>query len=142
MTPSSRAVLSSALLVALVAAACADDPARPDDDVGDISGLYRLTLVGDRPVPAVMSRSGSEVVTVEAGRVTLAADSRFATSLTLGLSGGDVNGTLTRTGTGTYERTDASIVLHFDDGDSDGGTVTGRTLRIIDEGLSFTYRRE
>jgi len=129
-------------------AACGDDTGT---NGSSIFGTYTLQTIDGVSLPWLNRQVGATVFEITAGSVRLNSDNTYSFSITstettAGIVETEVTtgaGTFVATGAGTFVATVFSIQFS-DSGDGFGpfsGSITGKTLTIIDEGVAFVFRK-
>ena len=123
--------------------ACGDD----DDATGtggtSIFGTYALQTIAGTSLPAVLLEVPDFKIEVTAGSVRLNSDNTYSISISLRLTDAGTVTTETETGAGTYTAS-GSTIQFSEPGTGEGpftGSISGNTLTIIDEGVTFVFRK-
>lgn len=128
--------------LALLSLGCSSyDLATPTDQL--LAGKWNLTEVDGTPLPYSTPQIGSNKQEVIEDVLTIAAPDTFTEVTTLrNTQNGQVT-TQTITDSGTYEFNSYVVTFHFQsDGSIGAGTITGRKMKVITGGISFTYEKQ
>ena len=107
-----------------------------------LTGKWSLTAVNDTPLPYTVPQIGPKQEVVE-DVLTIAPSKTFTEVTTLRITDNGQVTARTVTDAGTYEFNSYSVTFRFQrDGSFGSGTLTGRTMKIITSGISFTYRKQ
>lgn len=107
-----------------------------------LSGKWNLVSVNDTPLPYSAPHAGSNKLELVEDVLTISPPGSFTEVSTFrNTQDGQVT-THTVTDAGTYEFNSYAVTFHFqNDGSIGSGTLTGRTMKIITSGVSFSYRK-
>jgi hypothetical protein len=132
------------LLVALVllSLACGSySLVSPAQDL--LAGTWNLIAVNDQPLPFVFSQTSSNKVEVTKDVLTITPPDQFSEVTTLRNTRSGQVSDETVFDTGTYEFNSYVVAFHFQsDGSIGSGTLTGKTMKIMTSGISFTYSKQ
>jgi hypothetical protein len=107
-----------------------------------LAGAWELTKVNENPLPYVISTVGSNKQEVLEDVLTLDASGTFTDVSTIQTTQNGQTSTRTITDTGTYEFNSYAVTFHFESNGSIGsGTLTGKTMKVVTSGVTFTYRK-
>jgi hypothetical protein len=113
----------------------------PTED--SLAGKWNLTAVDGTPLPYAVPLGGANKQEVTGDVLTIAAPNTFTEVTTVRKTQNGQVTTATVTDAGTYEFNSYAVTFHFQGGSSTGaGTLTGKTMKIITGGVSFTYKKE
>ena len=116
-----------ALLVASLA--CGGDSTGPES----IEGTYALQTMNGKSLPVVFLEDETGKYEIMAGSVTLSTPNAFTMKFTFRQTLSAQVNTITSEVGGTWTRSGANLTLTTPDGDSVVGSVSGRTLKVMDE---------
>ncbi|MFG1691135.1 lipocalin family protein [Gemmatimonadota bacterium] len=125
------------IVLALVAVltACGGSSTEPEP----IWGTYNLTTIAGQPLPYVLIQVGADMLEVTAGHMRLNSDHTFSTALTLRLTEDGVEDTETGTNSGTFTVSGSSLTFTDSDGETFTGSLTDKTLTLIEDGDAFVF---
>lgn len=127
-----------ATLAMLVLTACGDSTGPKQDD---IEGVYTLKTAAGMSLPAQFPVQGLGQLVITGGSVTLKADRTFTARLDLRITENGQTTEVSAPGSGTYQRTNGTILLKNSDGTEDKATIEGRTLTLNAEGVVLVFER-
>jgi hypothetical protein len=115
--------------------------ATPTDD--SLAGTWNLIAVNDQPLPFVFSQTTAKKTEVMKDVLTITPPDQFSEITTLrNTSSGQVSSE-TVFDSGTYEFNSYVVAFHFQsDGSIGSGTLTGKTMKVVTTGMSFTYSKQ
>ena len=129
------AALTVALAVGLLAGC--GNPTGPEA----IAGNYTLRTINGQDLPFTIEAALLDgKIELAAGSLRINSDNTFSLSLTLATTEGGTTTSETETTTGSYTLNETAITL-TSDGETVTGSITGNTLTLIDEGLTFVYQK-
>ena len=129
------AALTVALAVGLLAGC--GNPTGPEA----IAGNYTLRTINGQDLPFTIEAALLDgKIELAAGSLRINSDNTFSLSLTLATTEGGTTTSETETTTGAYTLNETAITL-TSDGETVTGSITGNTLTLIDEGLTFVYQK-
>lgn len=103
----------------------------------DLVGSFALVAVDGKPVPASVLHDGG-TLEVLSGAFTFSPEGTCsATTVFIAPSGGEVS----REASATYQRDGARLTMRWKDAGRTVGMLDGDTFTMINEGMSFEYRR-
>ena len=132
------------LLLALVTLSlgCSSyDLTTPTQDL--LTGNWNLTAVDGNSLPYAPPHVGLDQQEVTADVLTLSADKTFSEATTLRITKNGQVTTQTVVDAGTYEFN--SYVVTFDfksNGTVGSGTLSGRKMKVITQGVTFSYEKQ
>jgi hypothetical protein len=107
-----------------------------------LTGKWNLTEVNGTPLPYTVPQIGAKQEVVE-DVLTIAPSNTFTEVTTIRITQNGQVTTNTVTDAGTYEFNSYAVTFRFQrDGSFGSGTLTGRTMKVITSGISFTYRKQ
>ncbi len=110
-----------------------------------VSGFYELESINGDPIPfsETITFDGQSITTsITAGSVSLNENSTYSMSLTFQIEGGGTTISDTETDSGTYTLVEpASVRFTNSEGDTFAGTKDGDRLTLIEEGMTFVFRK-
>ena len=130
-----------ALLLPLTTTACGgdDDPTGPSDS---IYGTYALETVQGQALPAIILQVGNDLLEATAGSARLNSDNTWSASITLRLTEAGVVTTSTEGSSGTFTINNNTLQLTDpSDGSVVTGSVSGNVLTVIEDNVSFVFRK-
>ena len=131
----------SLLLIWLSLGCSSYDLATPTEEF--IAGKWELTAVNGASLPYAVPGAGLNKQQIVEDVVTITPPSTFTEVTTLQDTRDGQVTTQTITDSGTYEFNSYVVTFHFaSDGSIGAGTLTGRTMKIVTSGISFTYRKQ
>lgn len=107
------------------------------DDAGNYIGTYELVTIDGNPLPFSPAHEGG-APEVLASTLTLAADGTFQMSMTYATTAGN---SASRDFTGTYTIDQTTLRFVWEGAGVTPGTLDGKTLTIVNEGIPFTYEK-
>ena len=108
-----------------------------------LAGTWNLTAVNDQPLPFVFSQTNANTVEVMKDVLTITPPDQFSEVTTLRNTQSGQVSSETVFDSGTYEFNSYVVAFHFQsDGSIGSGTLTGRTMKVITSGISFTYSKQ
>ena len=125
------------LFLLIVLSGCGGDATGPES----VAGNYTLRTINGQNLPFVVVQVLVDKIEVTAGSVRLNSDKTFSSSLTLATTDGGTTTSATETQTGTYALNGTAITLVFQASSPSSGSISGNTLTIIDEGLSWVFKK-
>jgi hypothetical protein len=128
-------------LTSLALACSSYDLTTPSQE--SLRGTWNLVSVNDNPLPYGVPSPGSSKVELVEDVVTISPPNKFTEISTFrNTQNGQVT-TQNVTDSGTYEFNSYAVTFYFQsDGSIGSGTLTGRTMKIITSGVSFSYRKQ
>ncbi len=105
-----------------------------------IAANYTLQTINGQNLPFVLAQVVVDKVEVTAGSVRLNSDNTFSTSVTVATTESGATTSETTTVTGTYTLNGTTLTFTSEE-DTFGGSITGNTLTISDEGVTFVYQK-
>ena len=131
----------SLLLIWLSLGCSSYDLATPTEEF--IAGKWELTAVNGASLPYAVPGAGLNKQQIVEDVVTITPPNTFTEVTTLQDTRDGQVATQTITDSGTYEFNSYVVTFHFaSDGSIGAGTLTGRTMKIVTSGISFTYRKQ
>ena len=130
------------LLLASLSLGCSSyDLTTPTEDA--IAGKWKLTAVNGTPLPYTVPHAGSTRQELVEDVVTITLPSTFSETTTFRITQNGQVTTETVTDSGTFEFNSYVVTFHFQsDGSLGAGTLTGRTMKIVTSGISFSYQKQ
>lgn len=130
------------LLLASLSLGCSSyDLATPSDE--SLAGKWNLTAVNGTSLPYGVPQPGSDKQEITADVLTITTPNTFTEVTTVRFTHNGQETTQTVTDSGTYEFNSYVVTFHFQsDGSIGAGTLTGRTMKIMTSGISFTYEKQ
>jgi hypothetical protein len=108
-----------------------------------LAGTWNLTEVNDKPLPFVFAATSSNKVELVKDVLTITAPDKFSEVSTMRNTRGSEVSSETILDSGTYEFNSYVVTFHFQsDGSMGAGTLTGRTMKVVTSGISFTYEKQ
>lgn len=102
-----------------------------------------MTAVNGASLPYAVPHAGSNEQEIVEDVVTITPPNTFTEATTLRDTRDGQVTTQTIVDSGTYEFNSYVVTFHFaSDGSIGAGTLTGRTMKIVASGISFTYRKQ
>ncbi len=123
------------LLIPMLLIGCGDATG-PDA----IAGNYALQSVNGADLPFIIVQVLEDKAEITVGSVRINADLTWSSSITAEITEGGVTITETETSTGTYTLNETAITF-IEQGDTFSGSFAGSTLTIIDDGLTWVFRK-
>ncbi len=105
-----------------------------------IASDFTLQTINGQNLPFVLAQVVVDNVEITAGSVRLNSDNTFSTSLTVATTEGGATASETTTVTGTYTLNGTTLAFTSEE-DTFSGSITGNTLTISDEGVTFVYQK-
>jgi len=105
-----------------------------------IAGNYTLRSINGQDLPFLIIQVLADKIEITAGSVRINSDNTYSASVTVTITEGGTTTSETETSTGTYTLNGTSITF-TEVGDTFTGSITGNTLTIIDEGVTFVYQK-
>lgn len=108
-----------------------------------LAGTWNLTAVNNQPLPFVFSQTSASKVEVIKDVLTITPPDQFSEVTTLRNTDSGQVSSETVFDSGTYEFNSYVVAFHFQsDGSIGSGTLTGKTMKVVTSGISFTYSKE
>ena len=127
--------LSFVLAMGLAMSACRDQ--QRSRSGADIAGVYALTSVNGKPVPADITHEGA-ALQVRSGAFTIKSDGVCSTkTVFVPPSGTEV----AKEVSATYTKDGARLTMQWQGAGRTVGTIEGDTFTMDNEGMVFVYRK-
>jgi len=108
-----------------------------DANEKDIAGIYALTSVNGKTVPATLSHEGNNLQ-IRSGSFTIGADGRCASKMTFVPPSGSESTMIVKA---TSNREGLKLRLQWEGAGTTTGTIQANTFTMENEGMVFVYRK-